>query len=477
MKKFVCSVCRHIYTGNEAPQKCANCADPKAKFEVIVNIAMLNPTKIAEKKAYYWKFDLDDIVRYLDEEFSVRTLVEVLNDAISKKAQKENTKENDERTEQQKKDDLKKIEESLKRKIRKKKDRQNVYNWFEGIVKKINREKAIKIAFVLEMTYEQTETFLKRCFYDGFYMRNIKDVIYRHGLESCLTYQETNEYIKMYAWLDHDNPEPDKSDAVQDNKYTKYLKDQYASKENLDDFIQQNKQFFGSFRRKAFEMFNIFCDSIRLKIKKDFEKENEVNQILMKKIEMERSRDSLIDYYISEKINIERKCDISKEQIQERRRKEKERKDDTQDKVLMKEIYEAIAMDIPKIRQGNTNNIRHLIAKLPTRTGVSEIISKRRRRGRIMQVDRKLLILAYLASEFGVILEHSEGEELKKFKEHLFEINNHLLEPLGMAALDPRHPFDWIIMNMLRLAYVDNGDIEHNMHKLIDKMKNTEGGK
>jgi rubrerythrin len=33
MKKFVCTVCGYIHTGNDAPDKCPQCGAPKAKFK------------------------------------------------------------------------------------------------------------------------------------------------------------------------------------------------------------------------------------------------------------------------------------------------------------------------------------------------------------------------------------------------------------------------------------------------------------
>jgi hypothetical protein len=94
------------------------------------------------------------------------------------------------------------------------------------------------------------------------------------------------------------------------------------------------------------------------------------------------------------------------------------------------------------------------------------------------QVDRKLLVLAWLASEQGKVEDFQFCAEAKNnFHNHITIINQDLLEPCGMADLDPLHPFEWIIMNALRIAHIRckndewNDDVKDVVHDLIKKMK------
>ena len=459
MKRFVCDKCGRIYTGNEAPEKCSKCGAPKARIyeisdtgEVIIDTSMLSLTDIARIEAYYRRFNLDDVEHYLDEDCIVRRIDEVLNDAISKKAQKENAT-------------IEKIKSKLKQKLGPQ-NKQNVSNWLNGKVE-ITREKAIEIAFSLEMTCEETETFLKRCFFDGFYMRDIKDFIYQYALENHWSYEEANEKIKDYEELDHSNPNPNNNGAVKDNKYTAFLKEKYTSIKNLDNFIKQNKQYFGSYRRTVYERYMKYYNQI----KKDFDKEEKSNNYLEKEIKKERNLNPLRDQFVAEKIGIDSTDDIFLMQTHNY----------TQDTVPLEELWKAIVIRIPEIRQGNTNNIRRLITEhIPIRQDMSEIINQHphKKDNKVPQVDRKLLILVYLASEKGETKKHTKEKELEKFHEHIGRINSKLLQPLGMAKLDPRHPFDWIIMNMLRCAYRENTtDILYRMNDLVKRMINNKGDK
>jgi len=383
----------------------------------------MKKTNDARKKAYE-TFDMNGVKHYLEGDFPVRTFAEVLNDEITQKAQKENTT-------------IENIKIKLKKRLGKE-NRQNVHNWLTpGKIKQITRKSAIEIAFALEMTCDETEIFLKRLFHDGFYLRDIKDLIYRYYLEKGLPYEDAEKKIKDYVYLDRANPNPGRNNIVLDDEHTKHIEEEFESIKDIDVFINQNEKSFGFYRRKAYEKFMEYYNQI----KQDYDKEVE------------------IDHIIAEKIDIERHKDISKEQTQDK------------EQVLSEKLCEFITFGIPEIRKGKKVNIgkylRDLIAEhIPTRTAMSGIIHQH------TNVDRKLLILAYLASEDEDTWIYPKEKDMEAFMEHLRIINSKLLQPLGMATLDPRHPFDWIIMNILRYAYHKNsGDIIIEMDNLVKLLK------
>ena len=386
---------------------------------------MINPTQFAQNTAF-WTFDLDDAVRYLSEDFPIRRIDEVLANAIKQKAQERNT------TEEEMKSVLRKALGSKARSLR---------NWLiPGMVKSISRESAIQIAFALHMSYEEAEGFLKRLWLDGFYMRDVMDVIYRYGLENRWSYEPTTKMVQAFAYLNHCNPEPDGSDAVHREDLTRYLNALYENAVNtvkdLENFIKKNEQFFGTFRRKAYERFKELYDQL----------EQEWDDVAHLDIEL----------------------DVYAEEAQAY----------TRDTVSMGELCDVIVKGIPEMKKRGTNTIirRCITEHIPTRTVMSEIINKSERDGKITQVDRKLLILAWLSSEDGDMLDFQSGNAEDDLKEHLNVLNIDLLEQCGMAALDPRHPFDWIVMNSLYCAYIlgekDKAvdDVEDRMKKLIERM-------
>jgi len=304
-------------------------------------------------------------------------------------------------------------------------------------VNSISREKAIQIAFALHMTYEETETFIKKCWLDGFYMRDVRDVIYRHGLENGWCYKKTDKLVKIFASLDQANINPNGSGVIHDNEFTKHLNTLYTgsvkTKDDLIYFIRQNEQFFGSFKRKAYIKFKELYDGLK------------------------QEWDDLagVDYEL----------DSLTEQSQVYDR----------DTVSMEELNDVIVKGIPEyIKHGKFSaDIRRLITEhIPSsRSTMSEIINQYERNGLVTQVDRKLLLLAYLASDDGATWEYQKGKELEAFMEHLSVINIDLLEPLGMATLDPRHPFDWIIMYSLSCSYFGYaGDADDRIRELLESI-------
>lgn len=125
---------------------------------------LINPTQLAQKMAY-WTVDLEDAARYLHEGFPIRSIDEVIDNTIQRKAQVSNCTEAE-------------IEAALGNCV----GSQNLRNWrTPGNSKSLRRDSAMKIAFALGMSYEEAEEFLKRCWLDGFYMRDVQDIIYRHG--------------------------------------------------------------------------------------------------------------------------------------------------------------------------------------------------------------------------------------------------------------------------------------------------------
>ena len=198
-----------------------------------------NPTQWAEKMAFY-TFDIDDAVRCLDGDFPIRRIAEELNKVIKDKAEVRNTTY----------DEIKAVLQDACSAV-------NVDNWLTGKVKSLSRDSVIKIAFALQMSYEETEAFLKKCWIDGFYLRDVRDVIYRHGLENGWTYEAVAEMAEGFSKLNITNTDPDDSKIPQ-GEITKYLSEQASSartREELEGIIDQNKQFFGTFRRRTYKRF------------------------------------------------------------------------------------------------------------------------------------------------------------------------------------------------------------------------------
>jgi len=384
-----------------------------------------NPTMWAAEMALSI-FDLDEAVRLLRENFPVRKKEEVLDIAVRQRAQ-----------------ELETTEAAVRADLELELGQKKLARWLTSanLSKEEAKETAICIAFGLKMTYEEAEKFLKKCWLDGFYMRDVRDVIYRHGLKNEWDYDSVTEIIERFHRYNIGNPAPADGDSAQ-REYTKEISAQASSartKEELEEVIKQNKDFFGSFRRRTYERF--------VELYKELEKE-------WKDV---AGMDHVLDASLCEQ-------------------------DDEQYEVSMEELCDVIVKGIPEMRErGLDTVIRRCIAKhIPSRTGMSEIINKSVRYGKIAEVDRKLFMLAWLASEEdGSTKRFFTGDENAEidFQEHII-VFNELLRIHGMAELDARHPFDWIVMNSIRCGYIVDkekknewiDDIEGRMQSLIENM-------
>ena len=372
-------------------------------------------TRMAQDMAYQ-SIDLEDAVSFLQEDFPVRRVDEVVADAIRWKAQEEGCSE-----------------DQVKERLRGPLGAQNLRNWLTpGKVKRLSRESAMKFAFALEMTYEQADHFLKRCWLDGFYMRDLQDLIYRYGLEHGWSYEKAAKEIAAFPTAQQPNENPDGNGQVEQEGITQFIQSQYTalqSEEDLHRFIERNMQLFGSYRRKIYQIF--------------MQQYHDLKALLDDTARMDRREDGQGRETVSES-----------------------------------DVLGMILGALSELSdQKKLNPIcSRLVANLPGRTGLAEIIHQSDQKGKIAQADRKLLLLAYLAGIGGEKFEYSSRQDVQEaFMEHLTMINEDLLEPLGMALLDPRHPFDWIVMNAVRCTYFgEQTDITERMNDLIDQLAKME---
>jgi hypothetical protein len=379
------------------------------------------PTFQSQKKAFELT-DVGEAVQWVRNDFQIRQIDDVIREAVKKKAES-----------------LGITEEEMEKRLRfhlSPDSRIMLDGLINGEIAAITRDFALVIAFGLSLTSAETEGFLYRCWQEGFYMRDIKDIVYRHGLDKGWTYEETRQLIEeMEPFIaSNDSPQPDAT--VPQGNFTEYLAKQYAenvgTKEELVEFIKENAPYFGTFKRKAYERFKEYYDELK----------------------------SLLDW----QAQIDYKLD----------KKDDDKRDERNIRVPMAEVCNMIVQSLRDIPADGAlgANIRQLItANLPGRAAMSEIINKYERNGRVTQVDRKLLLLAYLASGAGDKKEHNEDKKDEALMEHILEINDELLVPLGMATLDALHPFDWILMNALCCVYYMNEDTGERFNDLVAYMK------
>ena len=359
--------------------------------------------------------DADEITRFIHEDFPIRTIKEELEKVIENKAK-----------------ELELTHDQIMKILRKKCGEVNVKNWLSGKAKALTKDSALKIAFALKMSYNEASWFLMQsCWLDGLYLRDYKDIIYRFCIENKMDYEQAETFIKEHSYLDNiPNPNVKPSfgygmavTMALDNEAKKIIKD----KDDLEVFLRKNREYFGTFRRKAYEKFT-----------------------------------ELLNYV---------KYDYAKA------------KDSSKDIPTDEEICNLITMGIPSL-QGKKAVINDVIKKIADealpRTTLSEIVGKQEvyrggnNTGKITEVKRKHLILMWLYVNAGTpdFYDSDYSDKETAFNECIMDINDHLLDPCGMPLIDPRNPFDWIVMKAIHYAYFssDNEDDTDTVDRINEIM-------
>lgn len=298
---------------------------------------------------------------------------------------------------------------------------QNFSNWWTGKVS-ISRQSAIKIAFALKLDAIAAQNFIvKSCWHEGFYIRDYKDLIYLFFLDNKLPYDDAQTMIQRHAALDIQNPDVETSMPPGSGRITEMLERQYAKNvRTVDDlavFLEKNSVRFGSFRRKAYEKFTKMYEMLKNTNESDAPTDDEICKMVL--------------------------------------------------------------MNIPSLKMygGITNEILVKIAEntLP-RSGLSEIINKTvdKKTDKISQVNRKHLILIWLLIYGGRPDFASTEEAETTFEECIEIINLDLLEPCGLPMLDPRNPFDWLVINALYYCHFakdeDDADAVERIRLVIGEL-------
>jgi len=334
---------------------------------------------------------LDKAAEFLRSKFPVRTVYSALKNEIERKAIAVGINHDE-------------MEKKFKENIgNDQNDIVQLRNWFDpNNIARIERETAMRMAFALGLGYaeEEADIFLKRLWVDGFYMRDAKDIVYRFGLENGWSYAKAVCIARKFTNLNRSNPNP------KGNKDTGTITNDYEAikdEKELEMYIQENAESFGIYRRKAYERFMEIYEEVK------------ENFILTGDDEHSNSLDTASFKYM---------CDV-------------------------------IMREFPQLRKKTAYKTvwRHIFNNLPDRTRLGQIVNQRVFRGEVVQVDRKLFILAWLSTkDGGNRLEFKDGQREEAFNTHMEDLNEQLIY-CGMPTLDPRHPFDWLIMNTFSYVY------------------------
>ena len=299
--------------------------------------------------------------------------------------------------------------------------RKNIGNWFSG-KEPDNKKTLIKICFALGLNEEEAQLFMKFTQESGFHLRDPEDAAFLYCLRDGKNYQDAEEFVRKF-------PMPPKPDRILEENsnivYTKIVADAFSdvySDGEFEQFYKENVEYFDELRNTAHRHFTEYLDL-------------------------------LINAPVPEGPDEEASLSYSIEKV----------------------VEKYLRMRLPSERETSKyDEIQKFIRKnWPNETEVKEM------RNRVKGVTRKALLLSYIATESVKSYSYCEDDDeenlydddetstpLNLLEKHRISIDI-MLDECGFARLDPRNPFDWLIMYCLKTDEAEKDGIAGKLQEVV----------
>ena len=353
--------------------------------------------------------------------------------------------------------------EALDRKVR---------NWLNGENQSISKEDAFAVSRIFSLSLEQANEFLKMAAGEGIHWRNPEDIVWAYSIVQNLGPEESRSLLERANAL----CEQPMAAAISANAYTADVFEKlqpvlYHSQEELLSFLEAQKDSLGALHNTAYQLFCQFMD-ILSKGYADGDVAALFQELTAK--EKKRKETEKADREATARMEREgRKLTHPLNKTLDKEKRLQEMDGDT-------ELYRPEAMSTSEILE--TYLYRNLVPVKERGKGAAEAsfsaiqrsirqnwpdeatISKMKSRKK--DVTRKVLILLFLATDgSGSDFTQDEDEEEPFTQEEqfldLYTRMNLMLASCGFQKLDPRNPFDWMI-----LYCISTGDLWESDQRL-----------
>lgn len=299
------------------------------------------------------------------------------------------------------------VRESVQRKVR---------GWFNNDERTIKKQDAIELCFILDLSLEEADLFLAMVSEEGIHWRNPEEIVFAYALSKKTPFKEAKAICEEIA-SDIKN--------VKDNEevYTELVRcevEEITSIEALKTYIRQSKSKLGTYHNTAYSLFMEYMNIL----------ENPLTGDELPK-EKTMSAREISENYFNEKI------------IPRFKKNSSDKKEGSYASLSAVE--------------------RNLRLNWPDEFTISRI------KNREIDVSRKILILLFLATDGGELYtddyeEYYEMDEEDVFKETYIRLSA-MLKECGFAQLDPRVPFDWMILYCMCVS--DAWEIDEKMKRFL----------
>lgn len=370
--------------------------------------------------------------------------------------------------------------QSIKRRVR---------GWLnEDKILTLRKMDAIEVCFILGLGIEEADEFVALVSGERLHWRNPDEVVYLFALKQGMGYLEAealNREMQVILSQAKDTKEPPES------SFTPIIRreiEKISTQEELTDYLREAAPRMGRYHNTAYQLFMDMMETLKypeqygIKVNKDFLKNKDYlkdkdflkDEDFLKKDKV-NVRSILKDYLYTGTVRPARKKAL------EHKKKNKRSKDG---KAVSTDIpprdSESVPAGIP-LREGDAvfaeflsqeeklvwTDIQKQVSKgWPDETILSKMQSRK------VDISRKVLILLFLATDPQEGDEEEDDPDFMFSEEELFEDLyqrlNYMLARCGFLPLDPRAPFDWLILYCISVG--DLFEVDERMRGIFQEM-------
>ena len=293
--------------------------------------------------------------------------------------------------------------ESVKRLVR---------GWLNNPAKQTLKKKdAIEISFILGLSVEEADEFVASVAEEGLHWRNPEEIVYIFALKQGMDYLQAQELNKEMSEILSGVEE---SKILTEDSFTPVIRSQVTglhTKEELADYLKEAVPRLGRCHNNAYKLFMEMMDTLQ-----NPRIDEKIISSEVFKPETLTIREILKEYLFQDNVKF----------AKDKAREDKESMLSQEDKFVLSLIQKNISDN------------------WPDETRLSNMKSRKE------DVTRKVLILLFLATDEEVSSEDSDDLQYEFSKDEafkdLYQRLNDMLTECGFRTLDPRAPFDWLII-------------------------------
>ena len=268
--------------------------------------------------------------------------------------------------------------------------------WLNGETRFISKEGAIQLAFALGLSLKEAGDLTVRLCEEGLHWRDPEELVYLFGLKNGLTYEAATALLRELREAGAFDAENGEAGLTADVEYdVSFLSDSEAFKA----YLISHRGELGKLHNTAY---SVFTELMELLMNPDSEEHVNRENVSVRDIVSENLFADLIPRF-------------------QRAGKDSEKAQETVLSALQKSIRD----------------------NWPDETTLSKMINRK------TDVTRKVLILLFLATDGGTSV-YGDWSDAEQSKAEIFEARYERLKIMlidcGFAPLDPRSPFDWMVL-------------------------------